>query len=60
MRTELDDDDSAVLVLQIREEIKKEVAAIKRDEGVDLERIWSRRAQGGKGSGGRTMSPSKM
>lgn len=50
IRTELDDDDAAVLVRQIRLEIRREVERIKA-EGVDLEELWSRngvaRVEGG-------------
>lgn len=40
MRTELDDDDAAVLVQQIRVEVRREVERIKVEEGVDLEAWW--------------------
>jgi hypothetical protein len=39
-RTELDDDDAAVLVQQIRGEIRSEVKRIRTEEGVDLEAWW--------------------
>jgi hypothetical protein len=43
MRTELDDDDAAVLVRQIRREVRREVERIKAEEGVDLEKdLWLR------------------
>jgi hypothetical protein len=48
MRTELDDDDAAVLVRQIRLEIRREVERIKAEEGVDLEEeVWSRNGVAG-------------
>jgi hypothetical protein len=44
MRAELDDDDAAVLVHQIRREVRREVERIKAEEGVDLEEdLWSRK-----------------
>jgi hypothetical protein len=44
MRNELDDDDAAILVRQIRREIRREVERIKVEEGVDLEEnLWSRK-----------------
>jgi len=46
MRTELDDNDAAVLVQQIREEVRREIGRIRVEEGVDLEAWW-----GGNGSG---------
>ena len=63
MRTELDDDDAAVLVHQIRREVRREVERIKAEEGVDLEELWSRKGvarvvedggarRDGEGSGG--------
>jgi hypothetical protein len=63
MRTELDDDDAAVLVHQIRCEVRREVERIKAEEGVDLEDLWSRKGvarvvegggarRDGEGSGG--------
>jgi hypothetical protein len=42
MRTELDDDDAAVLVHQIRREVRREIERIKAEEGVDLEDLWLR------------------
>jgi len=64
MRTELDDNDAAVLVHQIRREVRKEVERIKAEEGVDLEEdLWLRKGvarvvedggarRDGEGSGG--------
>lgn len=40
-RSELDDDDAATLVARIRAEVRKEVDAVRRVEGVDLEALWS-------------------